>query len=157
MTDDQNKAQSNSHTSIAHLMKPDETNDDSLQGASYSKEGEPMRVERSESDSQPEEITSETEPDIESKELKEFIEVQNDEPTIHPDLKKAGLQAIETSSLDPKHRVKLPISDDQVMEGLQKPLSSSFRWLAELALFMLRRAHLNLKKLHGHVVRVIQR
>ncbi len=96
-------------------------------------------------------------PDIENKELEQFIEVQNDVPTIHPDLKKAGLQAIETTSLDPKHRVKLPITDDQVMAGLQEPLSSSFRWLAEFALFLLKRAHLTLKKLHGHVVRVIQR
>ena len=147
------KKTQNNHTPIQHLIEGHKA---SYQGA-YSKEGEPPRPQSIETMRDEEMIASETEPTIEDKELEKYIEVERDVPTIHPDLKKAGLQAIDTTSLDPKQRVHLPIPDEEIMEGLDEPLSSSFRWLAEFALFMLKRAHLALKRVHGKVVRVIQK
>ena len=119
------------------------------------KEGEPIDI-SVEKIKPPEVEFIETEPVIEDKEVKKFIEVKRDEPQIHPELKKAGLLSVDTSSLDPKHKIQLPISDEKVIEGLQKPVTTSFRWLAEIALFMLKHAHLTLKKVHGKVVRVLQ-
>lgn len=149
---DQSKKQDN-HTSIQHIIDDHQAS----QQGSHSKEGEPPRIQSVETIQSDEAVTSETEPTIEDKELEKYIEVERDVPEIHPDLKKAGLQAIDTTSLDPKQRVHLPIPDEQIMEGLDEPISSSFRWLAEFALFMLKRAHLALKRVHGKVVRVIQK
>jgi len=151
MSDTQKKT--DNHTSIQHIIDQHQA----LQQGSYSKEREPLRVQFVETIPKEELIASENEPTVEDKELKKYIEVETDIPEIHPDLKKAGLQAIDTTSLDPRQRVHLPIADEQIMEGLDEPISSSFRWLAEFALFILRRAHLALKKVHGKVVRVIQK
>lgn len=151
---DDSSSQNDNHTPIPHLVSGEP--DDEM---SYSptKEGEPMRMDRVENTSTVESVASEDEPTVEDSEVEKYVEVMSEEPTIHPDLKKAGLQTIDTSSLDPKQRIHLPISDDKVMVGLEQPISSSFRWLAEVAFFMLKRAHITLKKLHGHVVRVIQK
>jgi len=146
MSDDEQKT--TNHTPIKHLI-------DEPEQVSYSKEGEPMSGEQHMTSV--ESVASEKEPHIEDKELEKYFEVTSDEVSIHPDLKKAGLQSIESTSLDPKQRIHLPIPDDKVMDGLEQPISSSYRWLAELSLFMLKRAHLSLKRLHGHVVRIIQK
>lgn len=100
--------------------------------------------------------SSEVEPSVEDEEVSNYVEIEKKEIELHPDLKKAGLQAVQSSSLDPKHNVQLPISDEKVIQGLEKPVTSSWRWLAELSLFLLRQAHLTLKKVHGKVVRVLQ-
>ncbi len=155
MTD--NQKQNSTHTSIQHLVDDHHKDQKQSSSAPHSKEGEPIRTQAAESVSRSEVIVSESEPYIEDKELEQFIEVKTDIPEIHPDLKKAGLQAIDTTSLDPRQRVHLPISDEKVMEGLDQPVSSSFRWLAEIAQFMLRRAHLALKRVHGKVIRVIKK
>ncbi|QQS44513.1 hypothetical protein IPM65_02855 [Candidatus Roizmanbacteria bacterium] len=141
------------HTSIKHLIDDHHASNQS----SHSKEGEPARPRSVEKLRDEEYIAPENEPTIEDKELEKYIEIERDVPEIHPDLKKAGLQALDTTSLDPKQRVRLPIADEEIMNGLDEPLSSSFRWLAEFALFMLKRAHLALKRVHGKVVRVIQK
>lgn len=160
MSNDQKKyqaddqSQSDNHTPIHHMVSDQQ--DEEISYGSL-KEGEPMRADRVENTSHVESVASEQEPTVEDSELEKYVEVASEEPTIHPDLKKAGLQSIDTTSLDPKQRIHLPISDDKVMDGLEQPISSSFRWLAEFALFMLKRAHITLKKLHGHVVRVIQK
>lgn len=123
---------------------------------SMTKEGEPITITAESTQKQEIELT-ETEPQIEDKELKEYMEVSKNVPTLSPELKKAGLNVVDSTSLDPKHRVNLPISDDKIIEGLDKPISSSWRWLSELARFLLMQAHISLKKIHGKVVRVIQR
>ena len=102
-------------------------------------------------------VTVEKDPDIEDTEVGEYLKTQNTDPEIHPELKKAGLQTIHRDSLDKKHKIELPIPDEEVLEGLHKPINTSWRWLAEIALFMLKQAHLGLKMIHGHVVRVMQR
>lgn len=147
------KTANDNHTSIKHMVDDHHASNQS----SHSKEGEPARQRSVETLRDQEYLTTENEPTIEDKELEKYIEIEKDIPQIHPDLKKAGLQALDTTSLDPKQRVRLPIADEQIMDGLNEPLSSSFRWLAEFALFMLKRAHLALKRVHGKVVRVIQK
>lgn len=150
-----------SYTNIQHLVddhnkkKKQTTSIHPQSQISYSKEGEPVPV-APEKQSQPEIEPSEIEPKVEDKEVEKFVKVEKQyKIELDPSLKKAGLLAIDTTSLDPKHRIQLPITDDKVMEGLEKPISSSWRWLAEIAMYMLHRGHLTLKKIHGHVVRII--
>ena len=150
-----------SYTNIQHLVddhnkkKQHQNNIKTPSQISYSKEGEPIEI-APERKSQPEIELTETEPKIEDKEVEKFVKVEKQHSfELDPSLKKAGLSAIDTTTLDPKHRIQLPISDEKVVEGLDKPISSSWRWLAEIAMYMLHRGHLTLKKIHGHVVRII--
>ncbi len=152
-----------SYTNIQHLVddhNKKKQQDDSAKSQvtiSYTKEGEPIEI-APERKSQPEMELEEKEPTIEDKEVEKFVKVEKPHKIeLDPTLKKAGLSAIDTTSLDPKHRIQLPIPDEKVIEGLEKPLSSSWRWLSELAMYMLHRGHLTLKKIHGHVVRVMMR
>ncbi len=140
------------HTKIGHLLDDKQK----IDHTSYSKEGEPRTI-SSESSFNKNLEMSESEPIIEDKEVKKFIKVEKTDFELDPVLKKAGLQVIDSSSLDPRHNIKLPISDDKIIEGLAQPTNSSWRWLSELARFMLQQAHISLKKIHGHVVRVIKK
>lgn len=159
------------YTSVHHLTQtgPGDTvaqaNDQQIQTkkqwapmtGSHGKESEPLLTQKEVVSKSPEEeMIQEDEPQIKDPEVKKYVQVEKkEELTIDPKLKKAGLSAIDTTSLDPRYRVKLPISDEKIMEGLDKPLNSSFRWLAEFARYILKKGHLALKKIHGHVVRII--
>ncbi|MDP4011966.1 MAG: hypothetical protein Q8P72_07150 [Candidatus Roizmanbacteria bacterium] len=149
-SDPQQSAQPNNHTPVDHLIKQN------TQSVTISKEGEPIEIAIEKKEPQEIEFID-TEPEIEDKEVEKFVEVVHDDFEIHPDLKKAGLQSVDHASLDSKHKVQLPISDEKVIEGLHKPVTSSLRWLAEVAMFMLKQAHLTLKQVHGKVIRVLQR
>jgi hypothetical protein len=114
--------------------------------------------------------SKETEPipkkEIEFKEVKEK-EVEEEarphlikrEETIElpPDIQKLGLKPIPTTDFPQYQNIKLPLSDDKIIVGLHAPISSSLRWLATLALYLLQKAHLSLKVIHGRVVRVLRR
>ena len=123
---------------------------------SITKEGEPITV-AAETAPKKDMLITENEPKIEDKEVKEYVEMIKNEPNLSPELKKAGLNVIDSASLYPKHKITLPISDDKILEGLDKPITTSWRWLAEFARFFLLQAHITLKKIHGHVVRIIQK
>lgn len=73
-----------------------------------------------------------------------------------PDLKQFGLQPATTTQFPSYQNIKLPISDEKIIVGLHAPITSSIRWLATLALYLLQQAHLGLKTIHGKVIRVIR-
>lgn len=75
---------------------------------------------------------------------------------IPPDLKKMGLQPTSTTQFPSYQNITLPISDDKIVTGLHAPITSSIRWLATLAIYLLAKAHLALKTVHGRVVRIIK-
>jgi len=89
-------------------------------------------------------------------EVKPFVQVKGQTIQLPPDLKKLGLQPTSPAGFQSFQNVKTPISDDKVITGLHAPITSSFRWLATLALYILRSAHLGLKVIHGKVIRVIR-
>lgn len=92
-------------------------------------------------------------------EVKPYVEIKSQSIKLPPDLKKLGVQPAGSSSSSSQayQNVKIPISDDRVLVGLHAPINSSFRWLATLAMYILRRAHLELKKVHGRVIRIIKK
>jgi len=87
-------------------------------------------------------------------EVRPYLQRRTETITLPPDLKKMGVQATSTSRFITYQNVKIPLADDKVLSGLHAPITSSLRWLATLALYILRQAHIGLKKVHGHVVRV---
>lgn len=107
---------------------------------------------------------------IEAPIMPDLKEQSNNQETLHiqevtepkvdlpPDLKKAGLKPVEPVQFpDMTQLVKTPISDDKILFGKTQPITSSIRWLAEFCLFLLKKAHIKLKTIHGKTVRVIKR
>jgi len=52
--------------------------------------------------------------------------------------------------------VDLPLSDDQIAQGLKQSVWSSWRWLAQWCLRKLKQLHMGLKSIHGKLTRVRQ-
>jgi len=50
--------------------------------------------------------------------------------------------------------VALPLSDDQIVQGLHQSITSSWRWLAQWCIRRLKQLHLIVKSVHGNIVRV---
>lgn len=88
-----------------------------------------------------------------SSETVSYVKPTEETITLPEELKKIGVE--NTSGL--KHpsyeEIKLPISDEKVVSGQHAPLTSSFRWLASLCIYILKKAHLTLKIVHGKVIR----
>lgn len=99
--------------------------------------------------------------EVKEKEVEEEVRphVVKREETIKlpPEIQKLGLKPVSTTQFPQYQAVKLPLSDDKIISGLHAPVSSSLRWLATLALYLLQQAHLSLKVVHGRVVRVLRR
>jgi len=94
---------------------------------------------------------SEYKPD---KETLKFINKRQEEVNIDEDLRKIGVIPNQTISCPDYKQVNLPISDEEVVQGLKMPITSSFRWLAEFALYLLKQTHQVLKQIHGKITRV---
>lgn len=145
------------HTSIQHLVdyhEQEKKKKQQVDAAAFSKEsGPPGRV--MEAPVMPEII----EQNNEKKEVAAFVEeVDEQKIKLSADLKKAGLSSTQENQLPPSFQnIQLPMTDEKILNGHKAPISSSVRWLAEFCLFLLKKAHLGLKVVHGHVVRVIQR
>jgi hypothetical protein len=92
-----------------------------------------------------------------AKEVGSYIQPRKEIIELPPDLQKIGLQTTSSTKFPSYQTVALPISDDKILQGLHAPIYSSLRWLATLCLYLLRKAHLALKVVHGHVIRVIRR
>lgn len=96
-------------------------------------------------------VEHEPSPDIEK-----FIRPKQETIKLPSELTKLGLQPVKSTSFPTYNNIKLPISDEKVMEGLKAPVSASRRWLSEFAMFILRQAHLTLRSVGGKIVRVIR-
>ncbi|GAB4218636.1 MAG: hypothetical protein Fur009_0350 [Candidatus Microgenomates bacterium] len=138
----------NNFTNINDLLiKYKKTNSD-VGVSSSNKEAEPIAPEKFE-------IKEVVEHKVEE-EVKPYISPRQDTIELPPDLKKLGLQSISSTNFQNYQNIKLPISDEKIVVGLQAPITSSIRWLATFALYLLAKAHLTLKVIGGKVVRVIK-
>ena len=88
-------------------------------------------------------------------EVKPHVQVRPEVVEVPPDLQQMGVQATPTTQFQTQ-QVQSLISDEEIIKGLHQPTTSSFRWLAELALYILKHAHITLKKIHGKIVRVVK-
>jgi hypothetical protein len=132
------------YTNISDLLNKTKKEDE----ISLPKEAEPIGKEF--------EISEPTEHSPEE-EVRPFISPRAETIELPPDLKKLGLQAVSNSSFPSYKNIKLPLSDEKIVVGQKAPITSSVRWLAVFALYILAQAHLGLKVVHGHVIRVLKR
>lgn len=135
-------------TMIDDLLKKHKKNNTDDEGISLPKEAEPISAEKFE-------VKEVVEHKIED-EVRPFVSPRQETIELPPDLKKMGLQATSSSQFSSYQNIKLPISDEKVVVGLHAPITSSLRWLATLAVYLLARVHLGLKVVHGKVIRVLR-
>jgi len=136
-------------TKIDEILKK---NNLSVTSSSSFKEGEPGLATVESSDEIQEVV--EHEPDAETE---SFVSPRSNTIELPPDLVKLGVQSSNNINNFPAYQnVKLPISDEKIVVGLHAPISSSLRWLATFAIYLLARAHLGLKVIKGHVIRVLK-
>lgn len=133
------------YTAVDELIKKNKNNEN----ISLPKESEPIAAEKFEI----KEVV-EHEPD---EEIEKFVSPRAETIKLPQDLKRLGLQAVSTSKFPGYKNIKLPLSDEKIIVGQKAPITSSLRWLATLALYILSQAHLGLKVIHGHVIRVLKR
>lgn len=138
----------NNFTSIDDLVQKYKGSNVDEEGVSFPKEAEPISAEKFE-------VKEVVEDKIED-EVRPFISPRQETIELPPDLKKMGLQAASSSQFSSYQNIKLPISDEKVVVGLHAPVTSSLRWLATLAVYLLARVHLGLKVVHGKVIRVLR-
>lgn len=91
-----------------------------------------------------------------SDEVKPYIQPRAESIKLPSDLTMIGLQPVSSTQFSSYKNIKLPISDEKIIKGLHEPITSSYRWLAEFAVFILRQAHLGLRVVHGKIIRVIR-
>jgi len=91
------------------------------------------------------------------KEVRPHIIKRQETIKLPPDIQKLGLKSVSTTEFPQYQNIKLPLSDDKIIVGLHAPISSSLRWLATLALYILQQANLSLKVVHGKVVRILRK
>lgn len=132
------------YTAIDDLVK--NKNSDKI---SLPKEAEPVAVEKFEIKEVVEHKPEE--------EIGLYISPRAETIELPPDLQKLGLQPVQSTKFPSYKNIKLPLSDEKIIVGQKAPITSSLRWLATLALYILGQAHLGLKVIHGHVVRVLKR
>lgn len=107
--------------------------------------------------------TNEIEASVEQKtthkeaEVNDYVVLHSDSIKLPPDLKKIGITTNDDSQFKAAlNRIKLPISDERIIEDLKAPPSESKRWFATLLMYILERAHLTLKKVGTKVVRIFK-
>lgn len=90
-------------------------------------------------------------------ETKDLVEITPEKPEVDEDLEENGVQAVSTLSFFVKNKkIDLPISAEEIEEGRHKPLTSGWRWVAELAEYILNKFHMTIKKVAG-VFQVVQK
>lgn len=67
---------------------------------------------------------------------------------------KMGVQPVGANIPMPNASTPLPITDDQIAQGLGKSVRESFRWLAEWCIRRLKQVHVGLQSVRGKLVRV---
>ena len=132
-------------TNIGDVVGKNKKKDDNI---SLPKEAEPIRTEKFE-------IKEVVEHKVED-EVRPYISPREETIELPPDLKKMGLQATTSNQFSSYQNIKLPLSDEKVIVGLHAPITTSLRWLATLAVYLLARVHLCLKVIHGKVIIVVR-
>lgn len=95
----------------------------------------------------------ELEPD---KEVGKFVQPTPVAPKLPADVGKAGVRHTgPTTPLQkkPTKTITLPLTDDQIVQGLHAHIWESIRWLAVWCIRKLRKVHIIVKEVHGRLVR----
>lgn len=83
------------------------------------------------------------------------VVIKPEQIEVPPDLTQLGVKQTGFSTpVSYQPTLKLPIADDEIVEGRHANIFSSLRWLSEWCTLVLKRFHLTLKVIRGKVTRV---
>lgn len=137
-------------TPIDHLVKKHK--ELTMGVGSMAKEAMPIKQsEQIDFEHSPEETEHTQQPPVQ-----QYVVKRQETIKLPTELKEFGLEAVNSDDLSGINNIKLPISDEQIMQDLQAPPSESKRWYATFFMYLLERAHLTLRKVGDKVVRVIK-
>lgn len=140
---------SQNHTPIDDLVKKHNELKYGVGSASKEADLPGSSIEIKEVEPEKEEVTKE--------DVEKYITPRDASIKLPPDLKKIGVKTQEDDLFkETINRIKLPISDEKIMEDLKAPPSEAKRWFATILLYILERAHLTLKKVGTKVVRIFK-
>lgn len=88
-------------------------------------------------------------------EVQNYLKKREDQIRLPQDLEDMGLKVDPTDELQKTIEPHLVLTDVEIMKGQKMPITSSYRWLAELMSRMLHQTHKKLQVIHGHVKRVM--
>lgn len=116
----------------------------------HHKEAEPLAPHTKDHQENHEQVVEEKVEMESPSELGEQVEIVPEKPEVDQNLEDQGIQAVSTLSFFVKNKkIELPISPEEVEQGLHKPLTSGWRWLSELAEYILHKFHMTIKKVAG--------
>ena len=83
------------------------------------------------------------------------VTIQPSSVKISPAVSQLGVKVVgaPTPVIKTATTITLPLSDEQIAQGLNQSIMSSWRWLAQWCERQLKRAHIMLKSVHGQVSR----
>lgn len=85
------------------------------------------------------------------------VQAQPTTVQVPPQVQQQGVKPVgDISAQAQTPAVALPLTDDQIAQGLSKGVKTSWRWLAEWCKRRLKQVHLALKNVHGKITRVKQ-
>lgn len=83
------------------------------------------------------------------------VKVQPTTVQLPPSVQNLGVQTVgQAGPASQATTVVLPLTDDQIAQGLHQGVTSSFRWLAEWCIRRLKQVHVGLKFIHGKLFRI---
>lgn len=82
------------------------------------------------------------------------VKIQPTTIPIPPSVQQMGVKPAGQNVPTAAPTVALPLSDDQIAQGLRQSVWSSWRWLAQWCVRRLKQVHMGLKKIHGRLTRV---
>lgn len=139
------------YSPIDHLFSQNQKNFTPVSRGLVGKEAEPLRVAESGKDGFEIHEMVEHEPEAE---VVPFVTPRKETVELDTDLDAMGISSTANPAFTSQKTIKLPLEDEKIVSGLRAPTSSGLRWLSEWCMYFLKMAHLTLKKVHGHVVRV---
>lgn len=86
-------------------------------------------------------------------EIRPYVKVHPKSIDVDEGLSRLGVKP-QPQDLTLEPEIALPLTDAKIIEGMHKPITSSWRWLAEFCMRLLRHIHVALKTVHGRIVRI---
>lgn len=86
---------------------------------------------------------------------KSGVTIQSDSIELPPPVTQLGVKSVgvQATTTVTTTTVALPLTDDQIAQGLHQSIMSSWRWLSEWCMRQLHAAHKTIKSIHGKVTR----
>jgi len=83
------------------------------------------------------------------------VSIQSDTVVLPPPVTQLGVKPVGAQAplKATTTTVTLPLTDDQIANGLHQSILSSWRWLSEWCVRQLRTVHMTIKSIHGKVTR----